>query len=417
MSTAYAIGGVSAVLQGLLSEGLSEHAVSGALAVDVDVSAMPTDQVDDGAILNIFLYQVTPNLSRRNESLPSRNVHSQRLTNQPLALDLHYLVSAHGSDDYFSEVLLGSAMQTLHEKPFFDRKAIRALLPTGGGDPLIEALANAGLAEQLEQLTITPDYLSNEDMSRLWSALQSSYRPSVSYRITAVLIEAEKPSVSALPVLSRGITVRPDLVPPTPTLMTVAYPNQQIAGHLNETITVSGFNLNGPNVRAKLQRLNTELVDDFPLLAGANNERVKFDLPGDATLWRTGVYSLSLIMDNAAGDRIESNQLSLTIAPQFSGFNATRNPDNSLGVEITIDPEVTDTQSISLIIGQTQEIAEKVVLTPPAQSVDKVHFKFPDIPAGNYWARVLVDGVNSLLIDRSTDPPEFFATQQVVIPA
>ena len=260
MSTAYAIAGVSAVLYGLLTEGLSEHAVSSALAVDVDVSVMPTDQVDDGAHLNVFLYQVTPNLSRRNESLPSRNVHSRRLTNQALALDLHYLVSAHGSDDFFSEVLLGSAMQTLHEKPFFDRKAIRALLPPGGGDPLFDALGNAGLADQLDQLTITPEYISTEDMSKLWSALQSSYRPSVTYLITAVLIEAEKPSVSALPVLSRGITVTPDLVPPTPTLMTVSYPNQQIVGHLNEAITITGFNLNGPNVRAKLHKLNTEQV-------------------------------------------------------------------------------------------------------------------------------------------------------------
>jgi hypothetical protein len=417
MSTAYAIAGVSAVLQRLLTEGLSEHAVSSALAVDVGVSAMPTDQVDDDAHLNVFLYQVRPNLSRRNESLPSRNVHSQRLTNQPLALDLHYLISAHGGDDLFSEVLLGSAMQTLHEKPFFDRKSIRALLPTGGGDPLSEALANAGLADQLEQLTITPEYLSNEDMSKLWSALQSSYRPSATYLVTAVLIEAEKPSVSALPVLSRGITARPDLVPPTPTLMTVTYPLQQIAAHLNETITITGFNLNGPNVRAKLQKLNTEQVDDFPLLAGANNELVTFDLPNDATLWRAGVYSLSLIMDNATGDPIESNQLSLTIAPRFSAFNATRNPDNSLSVEITIDPEVTDTQSISLIIGQTQEIAEKIILPPLAQSIDTVRFGFPDIPAGNYWARVRVDGVDSLLIDRSTTPPEFFATQQVVVPA
>lgn len=417
MSTAYALAGVSAVLQGLLAEGLSEHAVSGALAVDVGVSAMPTDQVDDGAQLNVFLYQVTPNLSWRNESLPSRNAHYQRLTNQPLALDLHYLVSAHGSDDLFSDVLLGSAVQTLHENPVMNREAIRTLLPKGGGDPLLGALGDAGLADQLEQLKITPEHLSSEDVSKLWSALQTSYRPSSTYLVTAVLIEAEKPSASALPVLSRGITVRPDLVPSTPTLMTLTYPNQQIAAHLNETVTITGFNLNGPNVRAKLQKLNSQQVDDFPLLAGANDELVSFDLPGDATFWRAGVYSLSLVMDSAAGDPTESNQLSLTIAPSFSAFNATRNPDNTISVEITIDPEVTDSQSISLIIGQTQATAEEIVLPPLVQSVDKVHFEFPDIPAGNYWARVRVDGVDSLLIDRSTKPPEFFATQQVVVPA
>lgn len=417
MSTAYAIAGVSAILQALLTEGLSEHEVSTALAVDVDVSVMPPDRAEDGANLNVFLYQVTPNPGWRNEGLPSRNIRSERLTNQPLALDLHYLISAHGSDDLFSEILLGSAMQTLHEKPFFDRKAVRVLLPTGGADPLKNALGNADLADQLEQIKITPEYLSNEDMSKLWSSLQSNYRPSAAYLATVVLIEAEEASLSALPVLTRGITVRPDLVPPTPTLMSVTYPNQQIAAHLNETITVSGFNLNGPNVRAKLQMLNTEQVDDFPLLAGANNELVTFKLPGDATVWSAGVYSLSLIMENASGDPLESNQLSLTIAPRFSAFNATRNPDDTINVEITINPDVTDIQEVIMIIGQTQEVAEKIILPPMAKTVDKVHFKFPGLPAGNYWARVRVDGVDSLLIDRSATPPEFFATQQVVVPA
>ena len=72
MSTAYAIAGVSAVLQGLLTQGLSDHGVSTAIGVDVDVSALPPDQVDADSRLNVFLYQVTPNLGWRNEGLPSQ---------------------------------------------------------------------------------------------------------------------------------------------------------------------------------------------------------------------------------------------------------------------------------------------------------------------------------------------------------
>lgn len=417
MSTSYAIAGVSAVLQGLLSQGLSDNGVSAALGVDVDVSALPPDQVDADACLNVFLYQVTPNLGFRNESLPSRNVRSDRLTNQPLAIDLHYLVSAHGSEDLFSEILLGSAMQTLHETPFFNRETIRSLLPSPGSDPLLNALGDAGLADQLEQITLTPEYLSNEDMSKLWSALQSNYRSSTTYVATVVLIEAEKPTVSALPVLTRGIAVRPGLLPPTPTLMGIEYPGQQNGVHLGESVVITGYHLNGPNVRVKLQMPNTEIVDDFPLSANANNERVAFVMPNDATVWRAGVYQLSLTMDNAAGNPVESNQLTLTIAPRFSAFSATRNPDATLNVDITINPEVDDTQSISLIIGQTQKTAEAVVLPPAVDTVDHVHFIFPDIPAGNYWARVRVNGVDSLLIDRSKTPPEFFPGQEVAVPA
>ena len=417
MSTAYAIAGVSAVLQGLLSQGLSDNGVSAALGVDVTVSALPPDQVAEDARLNVFLYQVTPNLGLRNESLPSRNVRSERLTNQPLAIDLHYLVSAHGSDDLFSEILLGSAIQTLHEKPFFNRETIRSLLPSPGVEPLLSALGDAGLADQLEQITLTPEYLSNEDMSKLWSALQSNYRSSAAYVVTVVLIEAKQPTVSALPVLTPGITVRPGLIPPTPTLMGIEYPDQQNAVHLGESVVITGYHLNGPGVRVKLQMPNTEIVDDFPLLANANNERVAFVMPNEAGVWRAGVYRLSLTMNNDAGDPIESNQLTLTIAPRFSAFTATRNPDSTLDVGITINPEVDDTQSISLILGQVQKTAEEVVLPPLVDTVDGVHFVFPDIPAGNYWARVRVNGVDSLLIDRSKTPPEFFPDQEVAVPA
>jgi len=413
MSTAYAIAGVSAVLQGLLTQGLTDHAVSTALGVDVDVSAVPLDQVETGSRLNVFMYQVTPNSGWRNECLPSRNVRSQRLTNQPLAIDLHYLISAHGGDDLFSDILLGSAMQTLHEIPFFDRDDVRVLLTPGGADPLLSALSDAGIADQLEQIKITPEYLSNEEMSKLWSTFQSNYRTSATYVATVILIEAEQPSVSPLPVLTRDISLRPNLLPHTPTLMSIEYPNQQIAAHLNETIVITGFNLNGPNVRAKLQMLSVEQVEDFPLLANANNERVEFVLPNDAEVWRAGVYELSLTMDNDDGDPIESNKLPLTIAPQFSGFSASRNPDDTISVDITISPEVHDVQSVSMILGQTQQAVQALTVS----FTEDVSFIFPDIPGGNYWARVRVDGIDSLLINRSSTPPSFIPSQEVVVPA
>lgn len=413
MSSAYAIAGVTAVLQGLLGQGLSDHDVIATVGTDVNVSAVPPDQVDDISQLNIFLYQITPNLGWRNECLPSRNIRSQKLTNQPLALDLHYLVSAHAEVDLFSEVILGSAMQTLHERSFFDREAVRVLLTPGGGEPLQNALIDSGLADQLEQIKITPEYLSNEDMSKLWSAIQSNFRISTAYMATVVLIEAEEPSVSPLPVLTRDITVRPNLIPPTPMLMNIEYTNQQIAGRLSETITLTGYNLNGPNVRARLQMLSAELDDDFPLLANANNERVQFSLPNNAAVWRAGVYELSLTMDDAGGIPIESNNLTLTIAPQFSAFNATRNTNNTVSVDIDVNPEVHDNQSVSMIFGQTEQIAEAITVLVTGS----VSFIFPDIPAGNYWARLRVDGVDSLLIDRSATPLAFFPSQEVAVPA
>ena len=67
-------------------------------------------------------------------------------------------------------------------------------------------------------------------MSKLWSAIQSHYRPSSAYQVSVVLIEGTRPAVSPLPVLSRGkrdpvtqrdrgVVVNPDLLPPLPTLV------------------------------------------------------------------------------------------------------------------------------------------------------------------------------------------------------
>ena len=76
--------------------------------------------------LNLFLYQVTPNQGWRNVGpAVRRRRRASRLTNPPLALDLHYLLTAYGAADFEAEILLGYGMQVLHEHPVLDRQAIR----------------------------------------------------------------------------------------------------------------------------------------------------------------------------------------------------------------------------------------------------------------------------------------------------
>ena len=139
MSTALAIAGVTAVLRDLLNDGLINHNVSGVLGSSVTVSVLAPDRVvpangTESSQINLFLYLVTPNPGWRNEGLPSRDADGpQRLTNPPLALDLHYLLSAYSGGDLHAEILLGYAMQLLHEMPVLTREAIRtALNPSPG---------------------------------------------------------------------------------------------------------------------------------------------------------------------------------------------------------------------------------------------------------------------------------------------
>src|SRR5262249_42990727 len=154
--------------------------------------------------LNLFLYQVTPNLGWRNEGLPSRDGKGARLSNPPLALDLHYMLTAYGSQDLNAEVLLGYAMHLLHETPVLGRQQLRTVL--GGSSPVDGSilpspfgdLSAEDLADQVEQIKITPVYLGTEDLSKMWTAMQARYRPTMAYLVSVVLIQSTE-SVKVAP--------------------------------------------------------------------------------------------------------------------------------------------------------------------------------------------------------------------------
>jgi hypothetical protein len=229
MSSALAIASVTAVLKSLLDNGLVQHGIAASVG-DVTVTALPPDRVTTGADersqLNLFLYRVTPNTGWRRARLAlehggaaagngksaagnGKSAAGQRSpgsapagTDQveeaavvpPLALDLHYLLTAYGEQDFHAEILLGCAMKLLHQTPALTRAHVNAALESQGGSgapvpPVRAALAASRLGEQVEEIRITAESANTEELSRLWSALQARYRPSAAYRVSAVLLE------------------------------------------------------------------------------------------------------------------------------------------------------------------------------------------------------------------------------------
>src|SRR6266404_2868983 len=130
MSGALAIAAVTASLKDRLNNSLLDQDLSH--VGSFSVTAQPPDRISTGTtetnVLNLFLYQVTPNLGWRNAELPSRDNGGSRTTNPPLALDLHYLLTAYGSQDMNAEILLGYAMQLMHEFPVLTRAQLRTVL-------------------------------------------------------------------------------------------------------------------------------------------------------------------------------------------------------------------------------------------------------------------------------------------------
>jgi len=184
------IAAVTAVLKHLIENGLARRNVTSQLGGDVMISALPPDRIpsgsDERAQLNIFLHQVTPHTAMQisRPTIPAKNA---------VSVELHYLITAYGAQDFQSEILLGHAIDILHGSAVLDAASIRSALValTTGADrrvvpPALATLASSDVAEHVESLRISPEFLGAEDMSRLWSALQARFRPSATYKITAV---------------------------------------------------------------------------------------------------------------------------------------------------------------------------------------------------------------------------------------
>ena len=417
MSTALAIAGVTAVLRDLLNDGVVNHNVSGVLGSTVTVSALPPDLVvpangPEPTQLNVFMYLATPNAAWRNRELPSRDpTGTQRLTNAPLALDLHYMITAYGAEDLHADILFGYATQLLHEHPVLTRAAIRTALipspPVAGGLPLaLQALAASGLADQLEQIKLTPSVTSTEEMSRLWAAMQTHYRPTATYLATVVLIEAAIPTVTPLPVLRRDIVVVPNLVPPLPTIEQVDGFQNEGELRLDEVVTLRGVHLDGTAREVSLENDRFGIAEVIAALPGAEPDQVKFTIPAARSAdFPAGIYRLSVeLLPTGATLRRRTNHMPVVVRPFIVGLPITvaRDAAGTASFSLTVRPHVRPGQVVSLFLGAL-EVAPGAFAAP----TDTLAFAVPNAPVGNHLARLRVDGINSEIIDRTATPPVF----------
>src|SRR5262245_22602833 len=318
MSNALAIASVTAVLRDLLNNGLIDHNVPGAVG-DVTVTALPPDRIDVKdtnftSRLNLYLYKVSHNASWRNVGLPTRDSNGERVRNQPLALNLHYLLTAYGNEELHSEILLGYGIQILHETPVLTRDAIRTSLqpPTpgtnlGGLPPQLQALFTSELAEQVELIKIWPETMTAEELFNTWSAFSTTYRPSALYQASVVLIESRRSVKSSLPVRQRNLYVVPFKQPVIERLRSQAAPADPIldqpilAGFL---LVVKGQNLRGEDTLIKMDGIevtpapvditDTQIIAPIPaaLPAGVHGVQVVHRLPmGSPPVPHRGVES------------------------------------------------------------------------------------------------------------------------------
>ena len=425
MSNALALAAVSAVLRDLLDTGMINHSVPDVLG-PVVISSVAPDTIDltgTGAKprLNLFLHQVTPNAAWRNMGLPARDARGGRTGEVPLALDLHYLVTAYGIEDFQAEVLLGYAMQLLHEMPVLARDAIRtALAPTspvtGSLLPaLYHALRAADLADQVEQIRITPVTMNTEEMSRLWSALQAHYRPSASYQVSVVLIDSGRALRSVQPVLRRNIAAVPGMVPPLPFIDRVLPPDGQPAARQGDVVELAGVYLEGTSREVEISSSRLGVRRTITAVAGGGHDLLPFVVPADPAGVPAGVYRVSArVVPPGETKPRTTNELPLVVAPEitlpFLPASIASATLAGAGITLGCTPEVRPGQRASLVLGQHEAVAQ-----PFAAPAGTLTFRFAGLPAGDYLARLRVDGIDSRIIDRTAVPPAYFTNRIVKV--
>ncbi|MGA5502552.1 DUF4255 domain-containing protein [Streptomyces umbrinus] len=207
MSNALAIAHVTQALALLIEANLQPEID---MAVKVEPRKPSADPPAEPTI-TVFLYQVTPNTSQRNNDLPTRASDGTLLKRAAAALDLHFLISAYGEEsELVGERLIGSVVRTLHEIPVLPKDIIEL----AGEKPY---LAGSDLAEAAQRVRFSPTVMDIDETSKLWGMLhQTPYTLSVVYQAALVFIEGRDVPVAAKPVERSAVRVLPFGAPGAP---------------------------------------------------------------------------------------------------------------------------------------------------------------------------------------------------------
>jgi hypothetical protein len=410
MSQPSAIAAVAATLRNMLATGVTPDPDLN----DTTVTTQPPDRAraasNNANQLNIFLYQALPNAAWRNMDLPGR-VNAGETGMPPLALTLHFLITAYGRDNDlvqpFSLQLIGKAMNVLNDHAILLAKEIKDALP--GND----------LYAQLEHVRLTLQPLSTEEIYRLWSGFQTPYRTSVAYEASVVLIDSTRRVKAALPVLTRGqddrgFPAQADLVPPFPAMTGIDLPDGQTSAQIGIEASFRGRNFSGDT---QVQFRNLRLPDPIRIVPkpGGTSDTITVVIDNNPAKWLAGLYTVAIEVTENKGTPMQkvrvTNEAPFALAPiittafpitvAIAGGKAT--------INLACSPQVRPEQQVALYLDDREVPAEVI----KAQT-GKLKFIVPNAVAGSYLARLRVDGVDSQFMDRSKPIP-VFKDQRVVI--
>ncbi len=191
MSDFTAVLAVGQTLKGLLDAAIAAGTdpglphVSTTLASPKDVRSTTTTTTPATA-LSIWLYQVRRNPDLLND--PPHRIAPNQVQPPYLPLDLYYLVTPIYTSTEGEQALLGMVLQTLNDNGIIGGSLLAAPL-----DPVSD------------ELRVTLEALTLEELTRVWLALDEPYSISVSYHVQLVRISSGRQPIAGSPVLKRQL--------------------------------------------------------------------------------------------------------------------------------------------------------------------------------------------------------------------
>jgi hypothetical protein len=401
MSNAMSIAAITRVIKDAIQYRISTSDIAG---LDPKIWSLPLDKVEtkiasDGNVINLFMYRTTHNQGWRNKDLPSYNNDGDILTKPKLGLDLYYMLSCYGAEDLYAEMMLGYAMQVLHNNPVLAKDFIATQL-SNVTETNLEGVKNSRLADQIELIKITPDNVNTEELSRLWTSFGAKYRQSTFYKATVVLIESDEPDRVVIPVKKPLLYVKPFMEPEIIELKAKADlatpPKDILLIQPGNLILILGNSLIGDSTQVLI---NSELAN---IVGSPNNSEIIVQIPAVLT---AGIQSVQIKHNMKLGEPpvdhkgANSNIMAFVLNPHISNIQL-----NAGSVSLNIASPIGKDQKVSLLLNE---------LVPQNQDREPNNYKFEfahngPIAAGNI--SVLVPGVNSgdyivrLRVDRYVSP-------------
>jgi len=130
-------------------------------------------RLKDDCQVSLYLFHVAPDKYHRN-TFPQGG-RARQIPEQPLALTLYYLLTAHAKESPRQE----QQAMSIALKCFHDQPKITATVP---------------LDRRKQQVVVTMEPQSIDEIGRLWQAFSSPLRLSVIYRASVVFLEPEVPA-------------------------------------------------------------------------------------------------------------------------------------------------------------------------------------------------------------------------------